>query len=98
MIFPATQPCGQREALKPSAAPKHHHNSVLSHSLRARVRSLFLEHDLEIPHEDHLEAIVTSAVQAQQLFYAIALEHPDHAKLTAFFDYFVAQAAGLIDS
>ena len=61
---------------------------------RRRAMEIFAELDLPVPPESILSAIVSQAVQAQTLLFAVALKPPDADSLDRFFETFICHAAG----
>jgi hypothetical protein len=58
-----------------------------------RALNVFLDHELVAPGRDHLELIARFALEAQQLFFTVALYHPDEGQLNRFFTEFVLLCA-----
>jgi hypothetical protein len=59
-----------------------------------RALNVLSEHDVASPDEVHLEIIVTAALEARRLFFAVATEKPADPVLAIFFDGFVLTCVG----
>jgi hypothetical protein len=62
-------------------------------SYERRALNVFLDNGLVAPEDDHLELIARFALEAQQLFFTVALYHPDEGQLNHFFTEFVLLCA-----
>jgi hypothetical protein len=58
-----------------------------------RVTNILSNMDIVAPERVHLELIIKVAFNAQQMFFAAALFHPDSIDLDHFFDEFVRLCA-----
>jgi hypothetical protein len=68
--------------------------STSLHSFVRRALNVLSEHDAASPDEVHLEIIVSAALEARKLFFAVATEKPTDSVLAIFFDGFVLNCAG----
>ena len=74
------------------STPEPTYGSSRSLSVQSYVRralNVFLDNELVVPGDDHLELIARLALEAEQLFFTAALYHPEEAQLSHFFKAFV---------
>jgi hypothetical protein len=72
------------------------YSSARSFSAQSYVRralNVFSNLEIVVPGKDHLELLVRLALDAQQLFFAVALFHPGETQLDHFFDEFIRLCA-----
>jgi hypothetical protein len=73
--------------------PFNGHSSSL-HCFTRRALSVLSEHEVAPPNEVHLDSIVAAALEARNLFFAVATEEPTASMLGIFFDGFVLNSVG----
>jgi hypothetical protein len=69
------------------------HHSFSTQCYVQRVTNILSNMDMVAPERVHLELIINVAFNAQQMFFAAALFHPDSIDLDHFFDEFVRLCA-----
>jgi hypothetical protein len=68
-------------------------HSASTQSYVRRVRNILSNIGIVVPGRDHLQAITEAALNAQELFFAVALFHPESVDLDHFFDEFTRLCA-----